>query len=99
MSGPARQNLQADLPAYENSWEYLSDELQRLDLRLRQEVLKQSHARPSDPLSPFKGLVITDAEVSDLLAYPQSVTSEQTAGIAEQQKLERALADFQNEIE
>jgi ATPase family associated with various cellular activities (AAA) len=99
MSGPAWQNLQADLPAYQNSWEYLSDELQRLDLRLRQHILKQFYARPSDPLSPFKGLVITDAEVSDLLAYPQSATSERIAEIAEQQKLERALQDSRDEIE
>ncbi len=99
MLAVAGQNLSADLAAYADSWEYLSDRLRCLDLRLRQQVLKQPHARASDPLSPFKGLVITAAEISDLLACPQSATSEPAAGLAEKQKLEQALMELQNEIQ
>lgn len=94
----ARQNLSADLAAYADSWEYLSDELRRLDLRLRRQILKQPHAGDSDPLSPFKGLVITEAEISDLLAPSPSASGEPTVGLAEQQTLEHALRDLEDEI-
>jgi hypothetical protein len=95
----ARQNLSADLAAYAESWEYLSDQLRRLDLRLRRQILKQQpQAGDSDPLSPFKGLVITEAEISDLLASSPS-RGEPAAGRAEQQTLEHALRDLEDEIQ
>jgi hypothetical protein len=97
MSVVARQNLSADLAAYVNSWGYLSDELRCLDLRLHRQILKQPRAGDSDPLSPFKGLVITEAEISDLLASSPSAGSE--TGLAEQQTLERALRKLEDEIQ
>jgi hypothetical protein len=95
----ARQNLSADLAVYADSWEYLSDELRRLDLRLRRQILKQPHAGDSDPLSPFKGLVITEAEISDLLASSPNASGEPAAGRAGQQALEQALTDLEDEIQ
>src|SRR5215471_6789023 len=94
----AAQNASADPAAYVSSWESLSDELRCLDLRLRQQVLKQPRARDGDPLAPFKGMVITDAEISDLVLYPQSVPRELAAGYPEQQKLVQASADLEHEI-
>lgn len=98
MASAPEQSQLGDLPAYGNSREYLSDELRFLDLVLRQQVLRQTHAQSSNTLSPFKGLVITEAEVFDLLGHAQSATSEPYSGVAEQQKLERALAEAQAEI-
>jgi winged helix domain-containing protein/ATPase family protein associated with various cellular activities (AAA) len=98
MSGVARQNLPADLAAYANSWEHISAELRCLDLRLRQQVLAQSHTQASDPLSPFKGLVITDAEIAELLAHGESARTDPRS-VEEQQKLEQGLAELQDEIE
>jgi hypothetical protein len=95
----ARQIPSGDLAPYLNSWDHLSDELRCLDLRLRQQVLKQPHIQASEPLSPFKGLVITAAEIADLLEYPQSATNEPAAGLAEQQTLGRALTGLQDEIQ
>jgi hypothetical protein len=93
----AAQNA-SDVAAYVGSREYLSDELRCLDLRLRQQVLKQPRARDGDPLAPFKGVVITDAEISDLLLPPQSAPYEPAAGDAEQEKLVQAAVDLENEM-
>ena len=96
---PTAARQKADFPTYSDSWGLISDELQRLDLRLRLQVLKQPLALASDPLSPFKGLVVTNAEISDLLPFPQGPSKEPAAGTAEQRKLEQALSNLQNEIE
>ncbi|HEU0082054.1 MAG TPA: hypothetical protein VFQ87_04210, partial [Bradyrhizobium sp.] len=82
------------------------DELRCLDLRLRRQILKQqTHAEDSgplsafkDPLSAFKGVVITEAEVSDLLASSPA-RAESAAGRAGQQTLEQALRDLEDEIQ
>src|ERR1041384_8385733 len=79
--------------AYADGWAHLADELRWFDLLLRRRVLRQPRAGVDDPLSAFKGLVITDAEISDLLAHPEHATSE--ADVAEQQ----ALIECQNEIQ
>jgi len=94
----ARQNPSADIAAYGNSWDHLSDELRCLDLRLRQQVLKQPHSQASDPLSPFKGLVITDAEIMELLAEPGNLAGEPVIQ-AEQQRVTKALAELRTEIQ
>jgi hypothetical protein len=95
----AAENPSADVAAYVSSWEHLSDGLRCLDLRLRQQILKQPQGRDFDPLSPFKGLVITDAEISDLLECSQNEQSEPAAALVEQQKLKQATIELQNEIQ
>jgi hypothetical protein len=87
---PAAARRKASPPASSDSWRQLSDELQCLDLRLRLQVLKQPPAQASDPLSLFKGLVVTDAEISNLLCAPHGQNQESDAGTAERQNLERA---------
>ena len=67
MSGDGGQRL--DVSAYADSWEHLADELRCLDLRLRRQIPDEPE-RASDPLAPFKGLVISETEVSALLALP-----------------------------
>src|SRR5690349_17513495 len=98
MTAAASQNLPADLAAYSTSWDHLSDELRCLDLRLRQQVLKQPRPQASDPLSPFKGLVVTDQEVAELLAQPGDLTSG-SAFEAEQHKLVQTLVELQARIQ
>jgi ATPase family associated with various cellular activities (AAA) len=96
MPGAAGRIPTPDSAPYGSSWEHLWDELRRLDLRLRQQLLKQPHTRAPDPLSPFAGLVITDAEISDLLAFSDNVTTEPAS---ERRELDQALADLQSEIQ
>jgi len=104
MSPVARQKSPAveHAAVFATSWSHLADELRCLDLRLRKQVLRQSRAVSSDPLTPFKGLVITQAEVGELLAQPQDPTAGNGLGLsdgAEEQKLAQSLDEFQNEIQ
>ncbi len=54
--------------AYSSSWEYLSDELKRLDLVIRLQVVKQRKLHTENPLGQFKGLVLSEEEITSLLA-------------------------------
>lgn len=72
-----------DSPArYASAWEYLLDELELLDLRLRRELLKAHPRSQADPLAGLRGLVVTDAEVAELLCAPyvRSVQPELSRG-------------------
>ena len=51
--------------AYASSLEYLSDEMKRLDLLIRIKVLKKR--RPATLLDQFKGVVLSEEEIDDLL--------------------------------
>src|SRR5215510_795042 len=96
MEGMARQRGHADPVGFTNDWDYLSDQLRCLDLRLHQQILKQARARNADPLAPFKGLVISEAEIADLLG--EGATGEASAA-AERQKLEQELTEFRHQIQ
>lgn len=61
------------LEPYTDVWEYLEDELARLDLLLQVGVLR-SQRSSSDPLAQLQGLVITDAEVTRLLGFTDDST-------------------------
>ena len=75
--------------------EYLVDELALLDLRLRRAMLRRPIAAPADPLTPFRGLVISDAEVSQLLSPAEADHPE---GL-EEQSLTTALRKLQCQAE
>ena len=55
------------MTTYDDSLEHLADEMARLDLIIRSRLLKQKNSRPPGPLDQFKGLVISEDEVSGLL--------------------------------
>ena len=54
--------------SYASSWEHLVDELRRLDMLIRLRVLRAYHTNPPNPLDQFRGLVLTDEEITNLLA-------------------------------
>jgi len=54
--------------AYATNWEYLADELRRLGLLLQRQVLQQRNRQPAGPLDPLKGLVLSDEEITALVA-------------------------------
>jgi hypothetical protein len=100
----ANENSRTDghAVAFASSWEHLADELRCLDLRLHRRVLQQPREHSGDPLSPFKGLVITDAEVGELLTRPidpDSGGGQDGKYISEDQRLSQSLADLQSEIQ
>src|SRR5262245_51711459 len=76
--------------AYATNWEYLSDELRRLDLLIQLLLLRER--RETQPTSPtimdqFKGLVISYEEVSRLLTDTSSWSLDD--GISDQEQAER----------
>jgi ATPase family associated with various cellular activities (AAA) len=104
MAGMARRNSPTDdcPPAFATSWDHLVEELRCLDIRLRRLVLRQQTRQPADDaLSPFKGLVITEGEVAELLlehSEPGSTRALDAADAFEDQRLGNSLSELQNEI-
>lgn len=63
-----REANKLEARAYATNWEHLSDELRWVDLCLHRQVLKQRREqRAEDPLAPFTGLVISEAEIVGIL--------------------------------
>ncbi|HKQ05851.1 MAG TPA: ATP-binding protein [Blastocatellia bacterium] len=52
---------------FENSWEHLLAELQRLDLLIQREVLKSRQSATKTQEEMFKGMFISDGEIDQLL--------------------------------
>ena len=55
------------LSAYESSWAHLCDELKVLDLLIRLRLLRQTWNRQPNAWDQFKGLVLTEDEITQLL--------------------------------
>jgi ATP-dependent 26S proteasome regulatory subunit len=56
--------------SYASDWEYLADELRRLDLLIRLLLSQEQHEKPENVLDQFRGLVVSDEEIARLLADP-----------------------------
>jgi ATP-dependent 26S proteasome regulatory subunit len=88
--------------AYAANWEYLSDELRRLDLLIRLRLLRETPPTPPTLLDQFRGLVISDEEISRLLIDtsirpPDDSLSDQEQ--AERQALAQSLDRFESHIQ
>jgi AAA+ superfamily predicted ATPase len=81
-----REEASASQGAYLDSRDHLWDELRRLDLLIHLRVLQQRHRQPSDPLDRFKGLVLSDQEITSLLSGPMGAWGEDAAGVEEEQE-------------
>ena len=70
MSGMATHHISEHPLAtpYADGREQLADELRRLDLLLRCQVERRRGRGAGNPLDHFRGLVVSDEEVADLLA-------------------------------
>lgn len=86
---------EAPAELYSTNWEYLSDELRRLDLLLTLELLNFTNNTPIDALNQFKGLVITEAEVNSLLHNNRLAADVQCD---EYYKLQQKLLALSNKI-
>jgi AAA+ superfamily predicted ATPase len=99
----ARANTStAGFPGYASSWEHLSDELKRLDLLIRLQVLARRGSQPSSPVNQLKGLFITDDEIADLAGNIRNKSVDEAGeqrDQAECQALLAALAHIESEIE
>jgi ATP-dependent 26S proteasome regulatory subunit len=87
--------------AYANSWEHLAWELQRLDLLIRLQLLRQRRRQPASLLDQFRGLVVTETEVTSLLADPAEPVDEDEGVIEsrpEEGRLVAALTQLETDI-
>src|SRR5215472_4585596 len=89
-----------EFAAYASNWEHIDDELRRLDLRLRLALQKQGDKEPASPLDQFRGLVLSENQVRNLLVEEHGGVEQNgnDAG-AEYQKLDSALAETESEID
>jgi adenylate kinase family enzyme len=65
--GQASPSAVEPADVYRNASEHIKDEFRLLDLRLGRRAAEQRRGRSRGPLDPFKGLVISEEEVTDLL--------------------------------
>jgi SpoVK/Ycf46/Vps4 family AAA+-type ATPase len=88
-------------PAYAHNWEYLCDELRRLDLFIRLQLLRQGDKQPASPLDQFRGLVLFETEIYPLLnsndGNPANAPDVGPDG-SEYQKLTATLKSLETEI-
>jgi Winged helix domain, variant/ATPase family associated with various cellular activities (AAA) len=99
------QRLYESASAYAANWEHLSDELQRLDLLIQLRLARERGKTQSTPptiMDQFKGLVISDEEVSRLLTDTSSRGPD--SGIynsdgVELQELAQSLGRFESHIQ
>ena len=90
------------VPAYGSSWEHLRDELNRLTLLVRLRVMEQHKERPANPLDQFKGLVITETEIAELLTGMDArgeASASSRSYTAGREALKRSLDGLTAEIE
>ena len=83
-AGSERSQRDGSFVPFGSGWEHLESELRCLDPRLKLAFLRQPAQQAADGLSPFKGLVIGDAEVARLLAgaeEPGELHAEERAGV------------------
>jgi AAA+ superfamily predicted ATPase len=92
MSAPIEE-ARAAAEAYATSGEQIADELRWLDLQLQALILDRRREPSVDPLAPFKGLVISDAEVARLLATHAGATSSDDGNTAVESRRLRQEAD------
>src|SRR5215468_718134 len=87
--------------AYATSWEHLSDELRRLEMVIHLQVLKQRNWHLANPLDQFKGLVVSEDEITELLTDAASVFAEEnlvSPGNLQTQILTESLSQLEFQI-
>jgi hypothetical protein len=61
--------------AYASNWEHLQDELRRLDLVIRLRRMHFLNRAPENPFDKFKGIVMSEEEITGLLADERKADS------------------------
>ncbi|MBT0665987.1 ATP-binding protein [Geobacter pelophilus] len=95
-AGLAREKI-----SYRQAYEHAIDELNRLDLLIRRQLVLRKFRGESDQLSQFKGLVISDDEVSRILSCPVHSGDpeiDDRAGNEELQALARELDEQEQRV-
>ena len=88
--------------SYASDWEYLTDELKRLDLLIRLGLLREQHDEPANLLDQFRGLVLAEEEIVRLLAdsaRPPCDDAPIDHEHREQQELVKALSRLEDHMQ
>src|SRR5438105_1141874 len=91
-----------DCSMYETSWQHLADELKRLDLHIHMYAVALRNRRAPGPLDRFTGLVLSEEEMSCLvanLAAPFVDQTESSAPRLEAGPLVDALSEIEGRLE
>ncbi|WP_409341916.1 ATP-binding protein [Paenibacillus sp. MBLB4367] len=87
-----------DSPGYASGWEHTADELERIDLYIRQAWERNGERGEDRAMDPFRGLVITEEEVAGLLQadrkHREQALPDRTDGV-----WERRLASLDDRID
>ena len=87
---------------YTSNWEHLSEELRHLDLMIRLHVQRQQNRHLSNPWEQLKGVVLTDEEISNLLAKeanPLAAENPLPSDYLETQEFGKVLGTLRSNIE
>ncbi len=100
-TAPAKEPATNSPSAYASAWAYLSDELRRLDLLIRLQVLRQGSNQPAGPLDQFRGLVLSESEVNGLLTITNDLVQDgsSSSNPSEYSRLAATLDILESEIE
>src|ERR1044071_1387330 len=85
------------LPAYRSSWEHLRDELRLLLTLIQLRLRDQRQDRSASVLDQFRGLVITESEIADLLTELNQ--PEEARLTTDRMQLQESLRTLAAEIE
>lgn len=90
------------LSSYADNLEYLLDEIRRLDLLIHLRLLRKQSRQLTSPLDQFKGLVLLEEEMIQLIADSADKPADQSLDIpnnSEAQILAQRLSKFESQIE
>ncbi len=91
-----------DCLPYSDCGEHLIDELNRLDLLINLQVLRRRHADEDNSLRQFKGLVISDEEITGLLSSAGASAARRTdckTSDENEEISEQALSELETNID
>lgn len=91
----------ANKKAYASHLEHLSDELRHLDLLIHLQVIRRQKRHPENPLHQFKGLVLSEEEITGMLRDADSPLAEEiplSVDPSENHDLIQTLSEFESRI-
>ena len=85
------------IKAYENSWEYLSDELRWLNLLIQRNMLKLNRPPQNKNYDEFMGLFLSDEEINKILDDLNNDKSQSpfASDVSELQKLDDSIKELE----
>src|SRR5262245_37196838 len=78
---------------YRSAWDFMQDQLRRLDLLLARRAGQVRRRRPDDPLDAFRGLVVSDEDAADLVEGLAADREREAAPSSPEPGVDREIAE------